>query len=270
MDYLTVVLHYLITMTTGLSFLHCAYMPRCTARIDKHFDGYYTVQFMNAGGIDLYYEDEKRTLTGKWFWAANPGPRTRYHPAEGYDFWEHRYVAFKGPLVQQWAAAGLLLINPQPVPEGRDFTTLFDELLAQAVRTDRWGNWRAINLLERLLVELAELRAQSPVRALWLEQLLTELERDESFAPNYEQLAARLNMSLSTLRRRFKQETGQPLHDYLLHRRLLKARTLLDETDLPVKEIAEQLGYRDVYFFTRQFHRHLGLPPATFRKIRQR
>lgn len=270
MDYLTILLHYPFTMNNDLYFLHCAYIPRCTARIDKHFEGYYTVQFMNAGGIDLYYEDEKQTLLGKWFWAANPGPRTRYHPTVGQEFWEHRYVAFKGTLVQQWAAAGLLLINPQPIPEGRDFTGLFDELLVQAVRTDRWGNLRAINLLERLLIELAELRSQAPARARWLDQLTEELDACTSFIPNYAEIAGKLNMGLSTLRRRFKQETGQPLHEYLLHRRLMKARALLDETDLPIKEIAEQLGYSDVYFFTRQFHRYLGMPPATFRKIRQR
>ena len=244
-------------------------MPRCTARIDKHFVGYYTVQFMNAGGIDLYYEDKKQTLLGKWFWAANPGPRIRYHPAESCDYWEHRYVAFKGTLVQRWVADGLLLVSPQPIPDERDFTRLFDELLAQAIRADRWGNLRAINLMERLLIELAELRLQAPIPALWLDQLITELENSETFVPDYQQIAGKLNMGLSTLRRRFKKETGQPLHDYLLHLRLMKARRLLDETDLPIKEIVEQLGYSDVYFFTRQFHRHFGLPPAAFRKIRQ-
>jgi AraC-like DNA-binding protein len=257
-------------MNSDLYFLHCAYMPRCAARIDKHFEGYYALQFMQAGGIDLYYDDEFRQLCGKWFWPTNPGPRIRYHPAEGYEFWEHRYAAFKGPLVQRWIAEGLLLTQPQPIPQKRDFTVIFDELLEHAMRTDRWGNLRAINLLERVLIELAELRAQAPVQAQWLEQLIAELDASETFLPDYQRLAKKLNMSLSTLRRRFKQETGQPLHDFLLHRRLARARALLDETDLPIKKIAEQLGYSDVYFFTRQFHRFLGLPPATFRKIRQR
>ncbi len=269
MDYLNILLHYLLTMNSELLFLHCAAMPRCIARIDKHFDGYYALQFMNAGAIDLYYEAEHYALSGKWFWPTNPGPRTRYHPAAGHKFWEHRYVAFKGPLVQRWIADGLLLVKPQPIPGGRDFAAPFDELLAQAMRTDRWGNLRAVNLLERLLIELAELRAQAPARALWLEQLIAELDASDDFLPDYQQIADKLKMGLSTLRRRFKQETGQPLHDYLLHRRVMRARTLLDETDLPIKEIAAQLGYSDVYFFTRQFHRFLGLPPAAFRKIRQ-
>lgn len=269
MDYLAILLHYLSTMSSDLYFLHCAFMPRCTARIDKHFEGYYALQFLNDGAIDLYYDAEHYRLSGKWFWPTNPGPRIRYHLAEGCEFWEHRYVAFKGPLVQRWMADGLLLTQPQPIPEERDFTATFNELLDQAIRTDRWGNLRAVNLLERVLIELAELRVQSPAQTQWLKQLIAELDAAVTFTPDYQQIAQKLNMSLSTLRRRFKQETGQALHDHLLHRRLMRARVLLNETDLPIKEIAAQLGYSDVYFFTRQFHRFIGLPPATFRKIRQ-
>lgn len=268
MDYLVKFLHYLFTMNSELFFLHCASMPRCITRVDKHFDGYYALQLMNAGGIDLYYNDEKYVLQGKWFWPTNPGPRTRYHLAAGFDFWEHRYVAFKGSLVQRWIADGLLLVKPQPIPLDRDFTTLFDDLLVQAIRTDSWGNLRAINLLERILIELAELRSQAPSRTFWLEKLIEQLDSSSSFLPDYQQIANKLNVGLSTLRRRFKQETGQPLHEFVLLRRLMRARTLLNETELPIKEIAEQLGYSDVYFFTRQFNKYLGLPPGTFRKIR--
>jgi YesN/AraC family two-component response regulator len=38
---------------------------------------------------------------------------------------------------------------------------------------------------------------------------------------------------------------------------------------LPIKTIAEQLGYRDVSFFTRQFRLVTGVPPATFRRSRE-
>ena len=55
----------------------CSTATRCIARVDKRFDGYYTLQFMARGGLELYYGDERHELKGAWFWTAQPGPRTR-------------------------------------------------------------------------------------------------------------------------------------------------------------------------------------------------
>jgi YesN/AraC family two-component response regulator len=41
---------------------------------------------------------------------------------------------------------------------------------------------------------------------------------------------------------------------------------LLAETELTITEIADALGYRDVFFFTRQFRQVAATPPARFRK----
>ncbi len=76
-------------------------------------------------------------------------------------------------------------------------------------------------------------------------------------------------MSLAMVRRHFRSATGTPLHEYRLRRRLALARSLLSETDMPVKAIAESLDYTGVYFFTRQFRRLVGILPATFRESRQ-
>jgi len=57
-------------------------------------------------------------------------------------------------------------------------------------------------------------------------------------------------------------------HAYLLQCRATSARRLLGETDLPIKSIAQQLGYRDVYFFSRQFRQMTGVPPAVYRHSR--
>jgi len=48
-----------------------------------------------------------------------------------------------------------------------------------------------------------------------------------------------------------------------------KARQMLGETELPLKTIADRLGYRDVYFFSRQFRKLSGVPPAAYRRSRQ-
>jgi AraC-like DNA-binding protein len=87
---------------------------------------------------------------------------------------------------------------------------------------------------------------------------------------DYAQLADEQSMSLSTLRRRFRDAVGSPIHTYMLQLRMSQARRLLGDSDLPIKQVADQLGYRDVFYFSRQFRQITGVPPAAYRKTRQR
>lgn len=267
---------------TDLTFLHSRCLPRCDARVDKRFDGYYTLQFMASGGVEVGYDTRRHLLDdgGAWFWTAYPGPHIRFHAAPGHSFWEHRYVAFQGPRVTRWIADGLWPEKPQPAPspeggEG-DYAARFDDLLALARRGDAWSVPRAVNRLEAFLLELAEDRARSSNGGIaaepWLSAVLTGIAAEEdpdTPALDYEQMARQAGMALSTLRRRFKQATGVALHEYALQTRIARARSLLGETDLPIKAIAERMGYRDVYFFTRQFRQSVGVPPAAYRRSRQ-
>jgi iron complex transport system substrate-binding protein len=86
---------------------------------------------------------------------------------------------------------------------------------------------------------------------------------------DYDAIAAKLGMAESTLRRRFRDATGVPPHEFVLQARVNEARRLLGETNDPIKRIAQRLGYRDVYFFSRQFRQFAGVPPALYRKSRQ-
>jgi AraC-like DNA-binding protein len=51
----------------------------------------------------------------------------------------------------------------------------------------------------------------------------------------------------------------------LYARRFDRARSLLLQTDLPVADIAEQLGFRDVSHFSRAFSKHFGTSPGRYR-----
>jgi AraC-like DNA-binding protein len=251
-----------------LTFLHGAHTPWCDARVDKRFVGYHTLQYMRKGGIELSYDGRAQTLEGRWFWPAYPGPHVRFHPAPAHGFWEHRYVAFTGPLVAQWVADGLFPDTAQPAPDGWDATGEFDALLSDFHAGGRWGTLRAINRLERILIVLAEHRAQ-PVAEPWLTNVVETLSRPGEFEHDYDRLASDAGMALSTLRRRFHDATGVSIHAYAVRCRIAEARRRLGETDEPVKTIARKLGYRDVFFFSKQFRKVTGLSPAAFRKSRQ-
>jgi AraC-like DNA-binding protein len=234
---------------------------------------------MERGTVHLAYDEDEYSLCGAWFWPAHPGPRIRFHPRSVGSSWFHRHIGFKGPRIGRWVAAGLWPKAAQPAPPTRTpqvWGTLFDEMIEQSHRPDSWGQSRAVNLLEQLLIELAEARALVPSCEPWLEDVLLRLPDysgniplpagDE---PDYARLADELGMSLGTLRRRFKAATGITLHTHVLQSRIAAARRLLSETDLPLKSIASQLGYNNVYFFSRQFSEMVGVTPGVFRKSRQ-
>jgi AraC-like DNA-binding protein len=261
-------------MYTELLFLHCDHMPRCTASVDKDFRDYYTLQYMTAGEVELFYGEERHLMQGTWFWPAYPGVHIRFGRAPGCAWWTHRYVAFRGPLVNRWISDGLFPNGPQAAPRDKKHAALFDQLLNFARRADGWGSRRAVNALESLLLELAEARAME-ARAVeeqaeaWLKNVLHTLDNEAGFAPDYEAVAKQHGMALSTLRRRFRAATGVPIHEYSLQCRIARARRFLGETDWPLKTIAEKLGYSDLYFFARQFKEQTGVPPAAYRKSRQ-
>ena len=264
-------MYYSITLASdGVTFLYGESVPKCVHRIEKHFVGYHTLQYMSGGGVSLTIGGRPFELFGRWFWSAYPGPRIAFHAAPSYRAWRHRYIAFKGPLVQRWTAAGLFPIEPQAAPHGDDFGDRFDALLRAATRTDKWGQLRAKHLLEGILIDLADARSQSREHPAWLRRAMDLLNSAASGADaDYDDVAGKLGMAQSTLRRRFREATGLPPHEFVLQARVNEARRLLGETDYPIKHIAQQLGYRDVYFFSRQFRRFAGVPPALYRKSRQ-
>ncbi len=70
--------------------------------------------------------------------------------------------------------------------------------------------------------------------------------------------------------RLFKEYSGYSIKEYIKHTRLNKARALLIETNQTVTQIAESLGYTDIYFFSNQFKQHYGVSPLNYRKHMRR
>jgi AraC family transcriptional regulator len=83
---------------------------------------------------------------------------------------------------------------------------------------------------------------------------------------NVTELAALCGISCRHLRRLFKQTTKQTLHDYVRDAWVAKAKSLLCDTELPLKEITSQIGFTDPSSFSMAFRRATGAAPRTFRQ----
>lgn len=80
------------------------------------------------------------------------------------------------------------------------------------------------------------------------------------------ELSQYVNMSQYHFSRQFKKNCGYAPHEYIILTRLNHAKHLLKTTDLPVKIIAQNVGYQNVSTFTNAFTNRVGISPSTFRE----
>ncbi|MFL6692989.1 MAG: DNA-3-methyladenine glycosylase 2 family protein [Ramlibacter sp.] len=97
-------------------------------------------------------------------------------------------------------------------------------------------------------------------------QLLDEPEAWNGEPPSVDQLARRLGVSDRHLRRIFEARLGVSPLQYMQTRRLLTAKQLLADTDLPVTQVALVSGFASVRRFNAAFAQHYGLSPGQLRR----
>lgn len=83
-------------------------------------------------------------------------------------------------------------------------------------------------------------------------------------------IAARFDLSVRTLNRRFRQATGKTPMQFLQQLRLDHAKELLRTSNLTVAEVAFSSGYSDASYFTAQFRKAISLSPRAYRDLVRR
>jgi AraC-like DNA-binding protein/mannose-6-phosphate isomerase-like protein (cupin superfamily) len=78
-------------------------------------------------------------------------------------------------------------------------------------------------------------------------------------------VARQVNLSVTTLVRRIRQETGQSLKVRLRQRRMERAAVLLSGSAATIKEIAAAVGIPEPSYFCRCFRQAFGISPEAFR-----
>lgn len=79
-------------------------------------------------------------------------------------------------------------------------------------------------------------------------------------------LARAAHVSPRHFSRSFRRTFGETPHQYLLTRRIERARHLLRTTDQSVGEVCLAVGFTSVGSFTTTFRRHVGMTPTAYRR----
>lgn len=126
------------------------------------------------------------------------------------------------------------------------------------ITTDRQAHQQSLRDCERLLRDYE-------AGGAWTQRVRHRLLDCAGRFPNLEHMAGEFAMSRRTLIRHLKQE-GSAYQELLDDVRKEMAMWYLLQTQLPVEQVAEQLGYTDTSNFSRTFRRWFGMTPRDMRQ----
>jgi len=129
-------------------------------------------------------------------------------------------------------------------------------------------SWRelAYNILENLVLRCSAF-AQSGAPSLdaRLRKALELLHSAPASSVNASRLAASCGLSRASLFSLFREQAGCSPRKYLEGLKMEKARRLLERSSLSVGEIAVELGFPSIYYFSSRFSKATGCSPLAYR-----
>ncbi|SQD79426.1 GlxA family transcriptional regulator [Moritella yayanosii] len=93
------------------------------------------------------------------------------------------------------------------------------------------------------------------------------MQRNMAKAITNQRVADVCQLPLRTFNRRFKEQVGQTPNQFLLTLRLETAQVLLRDFGLTMCDVAEQVGFRDTYYFNKKFQQHFDMAPKQYRDM---
>ena len=110
----------------------------------------------------------------------------------------------------------------------------------------------------------ADMSLQKSKAAMSVQPALSFLEHNPSENPSSAYLAALCSLSVSQFRRNVKSATGKTPSEYRKHLTLKNAKQMLLLGTFQIGEIADMLGFCDVYAFSHFFRNETGISPTKF------
>ncbi len=204
-----------------------------------------------------------------------PGVWHRYAP-DRETGWDEHWVGFDGTTARRLArhgffspAAPLLHVDRED-PVRTAYGDIIDTMKRQPPALQQVLTGLASRLLT-LLYSAAQtsLPADAPGAAA-IHEATRRMHDDPRARFDLPALARQLHVSYTWFRRAFAQQTGLGPHQYLLQLRIARARSLLAESNWPLKEVADQSGFESEYYFCRVFKKKTGLTPGAWREHSRR
>lgn len=202
-----------------------------------------------------------------------PGEWHTYEPDPATGWFEH-WVGFRGGSIDTQAAAGFF--SPRnPVYElgfSQTIIGMYEEIVLHASQERGGYQQVAAGIVQYLLGTVyyrhrnLRLNDSNAIRKIDEARAIVKREIESGLSPR--EIADRLAVGYSWFRKMFRQYAGVSPAQYLAEVRFLRAKELLDATDLTVAEIAYRLRFESPGHFSTFFRTRAGIPPRQYRRER--
>jgi len=234
----------------------------------RHYPHRAAVLLVRGGGFYRDTEGVTRVMAPGDLIFVEPRVGHAYGPEAG-GTWEEIYVVYEGPVFDALAAAGA-------PGRGRPVLRLGDVRPWQARLKAAFpakGAAEAAAQIGALVAFILAAHAAAPpetgtetfTEPEWLARARQLLAAPGAEAPGLAAVARACGLGLESFRKQFTARTGEAPGRYRLLAQVEMAKRLLRDRDVPLRVVAESVGFCDEFHFSKTFKRVTGLSPRTWR-----
>ena len=198
-----------------------------------------------------------------------PGVEHRYQPLPEFG-WFEQWIGFSGPHAQRLWDNGILQ-ESNPVFEigiHDDLVQAYDAAL-ELCREQPPGFQVRLGALVLQIVASAHAHQryaqQDGESAATIARARHIMRQSVESGTTVEDVAAHCNVTYNELLRSFRDYTGLTPYQYFLQMRIHRAKELLRDPGLQVKQVASRLNFDNQYYFARLFRQKVGMTPTEWR-----
>lgn len=245
------------------------YFDPCRGRILSE----YQILYISKGKGTFASESTKKTPIGKGqAIILLPGQWHTYSPLDETG-WNEYYIGFEGNIIDKIVANGFISTEKQIFDIGvsEELVDLYSTAIKVAKEdkksTQQFLSGIVLNILGSVLYLSGNKALDSKETTQIIERAKVIMIENIHKEIDIHEIASNLGTSYSWFRKEFKEYTGFAPSQYFQELKLKRAKELLTETNLSIKEISFQLNFSSYEYFLSFFRKRVGSTPMEYRNF---
>ncbi|WP_342506061.1 AraC family transcriptional regulator [Sporosarcina sp. FSL K6-2383] len=237
----------------------------------QHLDSYLIVHTLSGNGQLTYNNTTYSLGPGELFFIDCNN--YQLYQTSNEDSWEILWIHIKGSTTAEYYKHYSKSNSPVSISHQESQVPYLIQQLIQlhqldkaSLKTEIISSKLILNLLTEVLLNSNELNKNKAITPDYIEQMKTELEVNFDKKITLTQLSRLFAVNKYQLAKEFKHYIGITPNEYLINRRITKAKDLLKNTNLTISSISFQVGIDNVSHFINLFKDRVDSTPLSFRK----